>query len=680
MSRLINPENFGAQKRGFIGLFSARTEVTPALSNKALLRRFFLSKHDLDRDKVTRGGVPHRIKARRGTDLMCGITGWIDWREDLTRQQAVLKAMTDRLTPRGPDAAGYWLAPAAALGHRRLIVIDPAGGKQPMVRTRGAADYVLVYNGELYNTGELRQELQRLGYCFQSYSDTEVVLIAYLEWGEKCVSRFNGIYAFAIWETAGERLYLARDRMGVKPLFYTRLGEGLLFASEIKALLAHPGIKAELDREGLAEVFGLGPARTPGRGVIKGVGELRPGCFLRFDRDGLQIRRYWELTSAPHPDDFPTTVARVRELTTAAIRRQLVSDVPVATFLSGGLDSSIITAVAAEAYRGEGRRLRTYSVDYFENERYFRADDFQPNADQPWVQIMSRYLGTNHRRVVLTTPELTKTLAAAVSARDLPGMADIDTSLWLFCRAIKPETTVVLSGECADEIFGGYPWFHRPDLGDATTFPWSRAMALREKLLHPGLRARLQLAEYVAQRYRESVAETPRCPGDDPATALRRELFYLNLNWFMAVLLERKDRMSMASGLEARVPFCDHHLVEYVWNIPWEYKYWSRREKGVLREAFRTMLPQEVVERKKSPYPKVHRPDYLEAVQAGLRQIWAGTTPLKELLAAAEIETLLATGCLTTPWFGQLMTGPQLLAFLIQLHNWLERYHINICI
>jgi asparagine synthase (glutamine-hydrolysing) len=611
---------------------------------------------------------------------MCGITGWISWDEDLTRQGAVLEAMTARLTPRGPDAAGYWQAPAAALGHRRLIVIDPAGGGQPMVRTRGAAEYVLVYNGELYNTEELRTQLKERGHCFQSYSDTEVVLTAFIEWGPDCVRHFNGIYAFAVWDVSAERLYLARDRMGVKPLFYTRMGSGLLFASELKALLAHPGMKAELDREGLAEVFGLGPARTPGHGVFKGVAELRPGFFLQFDRGGLRTRRYWELVSAPHSDDFPTTVERVRDLVTKAIRRQLVADVPVATFLSGGLDSSIITATAAGVYRQSGRSLRSYSVDYLDNKRYFQADAFQPDADEPWVALMSRYLATDHRRVVLTTPQLTETLAPAVAARDLPGMADIDASLWLFCRAIKAETTVALSGECADEVFGGYPWFRQPPLPDGGTFPWSRAVSLREKLLQPWLREKLQLEKYVAQRYRESVAETPRCATDDAETARRRELFYLNLNWFMAVLLDRKDRMSMASGLEVRVPFCDHELVEYVWNIPWEYKNWQGREKGVLREAFREALPREILERKKNPYPKIHRPDYFVAVQNEFCNIWKENTTLRELLDGATLESLLNSESITTPWFGQLMTGPQLLAFLLQIHYWLKLYQIDISI
>jgi asparagine synthase (glutamine-hydrolysing) len=610
---------------------------------------------------------------------MCGIAGWVDWERDLTRQKTVVEAMTAKLTPRGPDASGYWFAPEVALGHRRLVVVDPAGGGQPMVRTVEGRRYVLVYNGELYNTQELRNELSRNGYCFESYSDTEVVLVAFIAWGPNCVQRFNGIFAFAVWDETEGQLYLARDRMGVKPLFYIRLGTGLLFASELKALLEHPGVKAEVDREGLAEVFGLGPARTPGCGVFKDVAELRPGFFLIFSRETWKTKLYWELVSRPHQDDFPTTVATVKELVTDAVQRQLTADAPVGTFLSGGLDSSIIAAVAAGVNRRMGRQLRTYSVDYLDNERYFQADVFQPNADQPWADLMAGFLGADHRRVVVDTPQLTAALHPALMARDLPGMADIDASLWLFCREIKKETTVVLSGECADEVFGGYPWFHWPSTGTAepATFPWSGSLQLREKLLQPWLREKLQLRQYVAERYRASVAETPRLFEEEVAEARRRELFYLNLQWFMATLLDRKDRMSMATGLEVRVPFCDHRLVEYVWNIPWRFKTWDGREKGVLREAFRGLLPTEVADRKKNPYPKIHRPDYLTAIQVELRRILTEKSPLKDLLDQEVLARLLTTGYQATPWFGQLMTGPQLLAFLIQIHYWASDYRIN---
>lgn len=610
---------------------------------------------------------------------MCGIAGWISWEEDLRSKQKIVEAMTRKLTPRGPDAECYWVAPEAALGHRRLIVIDPEGGRQPMVRKVGERQCVLVYNGELYNTTELRNQLQAEGYRFQSYSDTEVVLLAYLAWGPDCLTRFNGIYAFAVWDLAAQSLFLARDRMGVKPLFYTRFGSNLIFGSELKALLAHPAVKPEVDREGLAEIFGLGPARTPGNGVFKNLRELRPGFYLIYNREGLQEHRYWELISGPHRDDFATTVERVRELVTDAIRRQLVSDVPVGTFLSGGLDSGIISTVAAREYRSEGKEpLRTFSVDYPENEKYFTANDFQPDSDRPWAEQLTQFLKTDHRRIVLNSNQLAAALVPAMEARDLPGMADIDSSLWLFCSEIKKEATVALSGECADEVFGGYPWFHRPEAVGGTTFPWSPSLELRKAILQPWLRQRLQIDQYVAERYRETLTEVPRWSGDDPLEERRRELFYLNLNWFMAVLLDRKDRMSMASGLEVRVPFCDHRLVEYAWNIPWHLKSWNGREKGILREAFKGLLPEAIVNRKKSPYPKVHRPDYREAVCKRLQTILQGESPLRNILDVPAVLKLMADDGIAVPWYGQLMTGPQLFAYLIQVNDWLIKYEINI--
>lgn len=613
---------------------------------------------------------------------MCGITGWVDWDIDLQRERPILEAMTDRLAARGPDASGYWMSERAIIGHRRLIVVDPAGGGQPMARRHRGDFYVLTYNGELYNTAELRRSLEERGHRFESYSDTEVVLVSYIEWGSECLTKFNGIFAFGIWSTTDQTLFLARDRLGVKPLFYALRGNGIIFGSELKALFAHPAVEPELDEEGLAEIFGLGPARTPGNGVFKGISELRPGQMLFFSRRGLNLQRYWSLQSTGHRDDPGTTAQRIRELLSDAITRQLVSDVPVCTLLSGGLDSSIITAVAAEAYRTGGKeRLRTYSVDYVDNEKYFRSSLFQPDADGPWINQVASFLGTEHHSILLDSEILTEALRPALLARDLPGMADVDSSLYLFCRAIKQNVTVALSGECADEIFGGYPWFRDPESLVAGTFPWSRSLTLRNALLSPELRKKLRLHDYVAARYRDSIAEVPGLAGEAPLDAKRRELFYLNLIWFMAVLLERKDRMSMASGLEVRVPFCDHRLVEYVWNIPWEMKFYNHREKGILRRAVRGMLPDEVTLRKKSPYPKTHHPGYLAVLKAELERVMTDpAAPLRELVDYQAIRRMLqgAKDWLGDPWFGQLMTGPQLLAYLLQVNIWLTEYRIRI--
>jgi asparagine synthase (glutamine-hydrolysing) len=612
---------------------------------------------------------------------MCGITGWIDWNENLTRQRAVLEAMTETLAARGPDAHGIHLSRHAALGHRRLTIIDPAGGAQPMTRRYGNRTYTIVYNGELYNTADLRQELEVRGHTFLSHSDTEVLLVAYIEWGPDCVDQLNGIFAFGVWEEHMQRFFLARDRMGVKPLFYARRGDALLFGSELKALLAHPLVEPVVDEEGLSEILFLGPSRTPGHGVYRGVEELRPGHWLLFDRTGTKVRQYWALQSRPHTDDLATTVETVRHLVTDAVRRQLVSDVPIGTLLSGGLDSSIITALAAQHFAAEGKELTVYTIDYRDNDQHFQASDFQPNADSPWARRLAEQLGVRQRVVEFDTPELVESLVTATLARDLPGMADVDSSLYLFCREIKRELTVVLSGECADEVFGGYPWFHQPELLGSGSFPWIRMLSDRAALLNPALRSRLKPEEYVADRYRQTVAEVPLLDGEDPLESQRRVMFYLNLNWFMATLLDRKDRMSMAAGLEARVPFCDHRIVEYVWNIPWAMKTVDGREKGILRRAMQGVLPDDVLYRKKSPYPKTHNPAYYAAVRGWVGQILSDpASPLHRIVDAGAVRALGAQDAPAsgTPFFGQLMGVPQFFAYLGQINTWMKAYGVTL--
>lgn len=615
---------------------------------------------------------------------MCGIVGWIDWENNLSQERRTLERMTQTLSARGPDAHGYWLSSEAAFGHRRLAVVDLAGGAQPMVKQRQEQDYVLIYNGELYNTEELRQELLTLGYHFHGHSDTEVLLSAYMEWGSRCVERFNGIFAFGIWNSEKRELFLARDRLGVKPLFYAPSRTRILFASELKALLAHPEIEPRVDPEGLAEILFLGPARTPGVGIYRGIEELKPGHSLLFSPKGMTTYAYWGLPCREHHDDLETTVQTVRELFLDSVQRQLVSDVPIGTLLSGGLDSSAISAIAAAELQRTGKGpLPTFSVDYIDNEKYFQANTFQPNADRPWVDRVAQTLNTRHSYTYLDTPELAQALTAAVDARDLPGMADIDASLLLFSREIKHSVTVALSGECADEVFGGYPWFHRPEALAAETFPWALNSANRLQILSPELLQRLRPEEYLQQRYAEALAEVPgrekenRTSSPEKARETRmREIAYLTLTRFMPVLLERKDRMTMATGLEVRVPFCDHRLVEYVWNIPWELKAYQGREKALLRLALSGILPEDVLWRKKSPYPKTHHPAYLKAVGVLLQAILADSnSPLRPLVNLPELRKLLDTAehyPAGRPWFGQLMDIPQLFAYLIQVEHWLK--------
>jgi asparagine synthase (glutamine-hydrolysing) len=613
---------------------------------------------------------------------MCGITGWIDWQMDLTIQEQTLETMTSTLAPRGPDAQEIWLTTQAAFGHRRLIVVDPEGGRQPMTRHRQGNSYTICYNGELYNTEELRRELLGRGHSFTGWSDTEVLLASYMEWGSKCVDYLNGIYAFAIWDEINEKLFLARDRMGVKPFFYTHQGSSFIFGSELKALLAHPQVKPEVDGEGLAEILLMGPSRTPGHGIFRGISELKPGYCLEYSRQGTRIWQYWALESKPHLDDLDTTTAKVGELFRAAVERQLVADVPVCTFLSGGLDSSAITASAAAYFRQKGHHdFHTYSVDFVDNDKYFQSNRFTPNADAPWIKLMSQYLNTTHHYIQFDTPELIEALQAGVYARDMPGMTDVDTSLYLFCREVKKDATVALSGECADEIFGGYPWFEKVDSPLFNTFPWVRLLKERASLLSPDLVKLIKPEEYVRARYEEALSEVPRLTGENHQEAQVREMFYLNLTRFMTTLLDRKDRMSMAVGLEVRVPFCDHHLVEYVWNIPWEMKRYHQREKGILRRALEGLLPDDILWRKKSPYPKTHHPAYLQAVQRQAMDILGdASSPLHQLFDTTAIKAMAKANGLFfgAPWFGQLMNDAQYYAYLIQLDIWLRDYHISI--
>ena len=593
--------------------------------------------------------------------------------------------MTRTLEGRGPDDSGVWTDGPCALGHTRLSVMDPANGKQPMLRRVGSRTFAIAYNGELYNAGELRERLRQLGWDFRTGCDTEVLLVSYIEWGGDCLSRLNGIFAFAVWDDAAKTLFLARDRLGVKPLFYAHRGEELLFASEPKAILAHPGFPAEVDAEGLAEVFALGPARTPGHGVYRGMRELKPGHAMRFGRFGLAgPTPYWRLESRPHEDDAETTARRVRELLEDAATRQLVSDVPICAMLSGGVDSSALTAFAVRQRRqAGGGALHTFSVDYVDNDKHFQASAFQPNADAPWIKRMSDYLGTQHHDITFDTPDLIEALHRSVLARDLPGMADIDGSLYLFCREIKQHATVSISGEAADEIFGGYPWFHRPDMLGADTFPWSLHTAARAGLLARDLAAEIQPEAYASRRYREALAEVPHPGGESPQERRMREISYLSITRFMPTLLDRKDRMSMASGLEVRVPFCDHRLVAYVWNIPWPIKMTGDREKGILRQALRDVLPDDVLFRKKSPYPKTHNPNYLAAVQAAIQNILHDdASPLLPLIDRERVGQLAASASANagpgTPWFGQLMGDAQMLAYLVQVDIWLREYRVSI--
>ena len=601
---------------------------------------------------------------------MCGIAGMLQ----TTVNNSIIQKMLMTMQRRGPDEKGIYWEDDVCLLHARLAVIDPDNGKQPM----RFAHYTLVYNGELYNTAELRNELLELGHHFKEHSDTEVLLHAYAQWGERCLEKLNGIFAFAVWDEHLKTLFLARDRIGVKPLFYTLSNNGFLFASEIKTLFAHPQIEPKLDSEGIAQILLLGPGRIPGSGVFRGIQELEPGCCGVYCQGKWVWKRYWKLLDREHTQTLEDTTETVRQLLSDSIKRQLVSDVPIGAFLSGGLDSSLICAVAAEHFGESGKQLPTFSVDYEGNDRYFVPGKFQPNSDTQYITVMQRFLNSEHHWTVLTSQELADHLQAATEARDLPGMADVDFSLLAFCAEIKKRVTVALSGECADEIFGGYPWYRDPEIRSAHGFPWSQNIKERAAFLMPELCRKLNPAEFVMDHYRQTIDQCDILPGASRLERRMKEMVNLNFRWFMQTLLDRKDRMSMYHGLEVRVPFCDYRIAEYMYGVPWKMKDLNGREKGLLRYAMSDFLPDEILWRKKSPYPKTFHPEYLTLMQGKLEGlIHDPQSPLLQIVPVSALKELLE-GEQEWPWYGQLMRKPQTIAYMLQIDHWLRQYHVEL--
>ncbi|GHF49874.1 asparagine synthase (glutamine-hydrolyzing) [Streptomyces morookaense] len=611
---------------------------------------------------------------------MCGITGWVSYDRDLTTERGTLEAMTRTMAFRGPDAAGIWLDTHAALGHRRLAVIDIEGGKQPMlVEHDGRTLLATTYSGEVYNYRELRAELESHGHTFRTSSDTEVVLHAYLEWGEDFTRRLNGMYAFALWDPRTEELLLVRDRMGIKPLYYWPTSDGVLFGSEPKAILAHPAVRPAVDAEGLAELVGW--AKTPGHAVYRGMYELRPGHTARVRRSGLTVRRYWSLEAREHTDDTATTVRHIRELLDDIVTRQLIADVPLCTLLSGGLDSSAITALAAKGLADAGSGpVRSFSVDFTGYTENFKADTLRPTPDGPYAHALAEHVRSDHSDIVLDTAALMDRAHrdAVLNARDMPmGFGDGDTSLYLLFKAIREQSTVALSGESADEVFGGYRWFHDPEAVHSDTFPWvaggvfdrfaGEQSGAGTSLFDPGFLAKLDLPGYQAARYREALDEISYLPGESGLQRRMREVSYLHLTRFVQLLLDRKDRASMAVGLEVRVPFCDHRLVEYVYNTPWALKTFDGREKSLLRAAVRDVLPDIVADRVKSPYPSTQDPRYAAALGAELRRVLDDKdAPVRPLLDTAGVAQALSGDA------GEAFrTGTEL---VLGLNTWLASY------
>ncbi|MFD1519669.1 asparagine synthase (glutamine-hydrolyzing) [Pseudonocardia yunnanensis] len=621
---------------------------------------------------------------------MCGICGWVDYERDLADPAArrELADMTATMACRGPDDEGTWVDGPAALGHRRLAIIDLPGGRQPMtVQDEGHAELALVYSGETYNFRELRERLASVGHRFETSSDTEVVLRAHQEWGRSdprnAVRELNGMFAYAIWDSRARELVLVRDRLGVKPLYYYPTAHGVLFGSEPKAVLANALAERVVDADGLRRV--LVYIANAGNAVFRGLREVPPGHVVRVSREGIRELRYWQLEDTGHTDDVPSTVRHVRELLEDTAQRQLVADVPLCTLLSGGLDSSALTALAA---RHSTERVRSFAVEFAGYTENFVADEVRPTPDTPYAHAVAEFVGTHHSDITLANEALMDPAVrdAVLHARDLPVLGsggDMDASLYLLFQAVRQESTVALSGESADEVFGGYRDFSDADTIAADTFPWFAGRMFnhdmtRSGLLDQSLTKQLDLPSYVNDTYRTALAAVPALTGPaaaDPHERRMREVCHLFLTHFLPVLLDRKDRVSMAVGLEVRVPFCDHRLVEYVFGTPWSHKSFDGREKSLLRAATADLLPESVAQRVKSPYPSPQDASYERWLRAELSALLdRPDSPVAPLLDRDALREQLAEPIGHRSGLGARFQLEQIL----NLHAWCTDYRVTL--
>ena len=615
---------------------------------------------------------------------MCGIVGWLSYSQDMQAQRNTLKRMTETMANRGPDAEGIWITGPIGFGHRRLSIIDLEGGRQPMLARRddGLEAAAITYSGEAYNFRELRAELKGRGHRFESLSDTEVVLRAYLEWGEGFVERLNGMYAFAVWDLTTQELLLVRDRMGVKPLYYYETVDGVVFGSEPKALLANPLVPRTVRADGLREILEM--VKTPGHAVYDGMREVLPGEVVRINRQGLTRHRYWRLEAREHGHTLDQTVRHTRDLLEDIVQRQVVSDVPLCSLLSGGLDSSIITALASRKLLAEGKEnIHSFSVDFLDHGSSFASDAVRGTPDAPFVRDLVERIHCSHHEIVLDSRELADPALRhrLIEALDLPPAfwGDMWPSLYRLFQEVRQHSTVALSGESADEVFGGYRWFHDPAAIQAQTFPWLVSVTGKyfdgKTLFDPALLHQLDLPRFVQDSYSQALSEAPVLPSEEQTDRRMRQMSYVNLTRFVQTLLDRKDRMSMAVGLEVRVPFCDHRLVEYAFNIPWEMKTFDGREKSILRAATRDLLPESISDRVKSPYPSTQDPAYEQALRTSLNQIMADKdAPVRALLDASQVKrTLERPVGDTSPMYDRM--GMEL---AVGLNTWLTEQDVSL--
>lgn len=542
---------------------------------------------------------------------MCGICGYVGTPVDIP----TLKMMVQSLSHRGPDDSGYWTNNIVALGHTRLAVIDlTEAASQPMSTQDGR--YIVVFNGEIYNYRELRCELQKDGEIFQSVSDTEVILLGYRKWGKRVLERLRGMFAFAIWDNCCRELFLARDRIGIKPLFYAPLTNGLVFASEIKAILAHPGLSREMSPSAVDSYLELGYIPGPDT-IFCGVRALMPGCWLEFKGRTPKTGQYWapDFSSPPFKGSEEAFVEELDEKLNDAVKSHLVADVPVGAFLSGGMDSSLVTAIA--------QRHKEDPIDTF-------TIGFSGGGDErAFARTVAKHIGSNHHES-LVTPDIVRQLPHLITHLEQPLFDNSILPTFLVSQLAREKVKVVLSGDGGDEPFAGYDWTRfalaLPDLPIKWCPPgwqWAyrsgltgllkrlvydiahdgNARYLRRITVSKALRHWLYTPEFLEQIRDDPLKDMENILHIAPVRDKRDRFLYADLCAYLPEdVLFKVDRMSMANSLEVRVPLLDHHFLEWALRLPFSMRYRRGHGKYLLRKLAVRYLPPVILKPRKQGF------------------------------------------------------------------------------
>lgn len=532
------------------------------------------------------------------------------------------------------------------------------------------ASYQIACDGEIYNLHTLYQQLKS-EYPLKEVME-EVIFFAWYKWGDDAYQHLEGAYSFAIVDD--ESCMVIKDPLGLRPIFYCAYQKHIYISNSIKTIMEESSIPLIVTREGILNLFSFGPGIPEDQTLYSGIKALPMGCRMQIEHHDIHVENYYRLPIYQHVDSLEQTIQTIHDL----LEQSILAQMPDchANFLSGGLDSSIITSVCAK----HDHNWRTYSLDYEGNKENFIKNDFQTSMDNAFIEEMIARFRCQHKYLEIDQSTLASLLEEAMFARDHPGMADIDASLLWLCQQVADDESIILSGECSDEIFGGYPWFYREDLATPGSFPWLRYFDHRIELLHEDLRD-LPFQDHIQQQYQKSVEQIRFLPTDTIEDRHARIQTNLCLHWFMQTLVTRQVCEGDRANMNIRAPFANVKLLEYVYNIPWKMKFYDQQEKGILRKAFEQDLPANICWRKKNPFPKTHNPVYADIIAGMLKErVEDPSSPLHILFNKEKLWELIETkgASYTLPWYGQLMSGPQLLAYLYQIDRWINKYQIII--